>query len=81
MNATTKPPTGVARPLVLTPAVWQNTDGRRVTGFRGGFETDATGVHEVHGPAGWTGGEARASLRIAVTASAEERRGELPDAR
>ncbi|MCF7730887.1 MAG: glutamine amidotransferase [Akkermansiaceae bacterium] len=80
LDAPDKSPTGDSRPLALTPAVWQNADGRRVTGFRGEIETDATGVHEVDAHAGWAGGEARASLRFAVAASAEERRGEPPDA-
>ena len=37
-------------------------------------------MYDVEVVAAWAGGEARASVRIAVAASPEERRGEAPDA-
>jgi uncharacterized membrane protein len=80
LAVTIQPPSGTARPLALLPAVWKNPEGRRVTGFRGETDADATGVYQVEAQAAWTGGEARATMSFAVAASPEERRGEAPDA-
>lgn len=80
MEATVKSPSGETRPLVMKASVWQNPDGRRVTGFRGESTATLTGVHECGVKAVWQGGEAGANLRFAVAASPEERRGESPDA-
>ena len=80
LEATVKDPSGSSKPLGLQAAVWRNPEGRRVSGFRGELATPATGVYEVDAHAAWSGGEARASTRIAVAASPEERRGEAPDA-
>jgi hypothetical protein len=80
LDLTIKSPSGTTRPLTLQPAVWQNSDGRRVTGFRGASDADATGVHLVEAQAVWTGGDVRSNMNFAVAASPEERRGESPDA-
>lgn len=80
LDATLKNPAGNTKSISLQPSVWQNPDGRRVTGFRGEADADATGVYEVEARASWQGGEADANLRFAVAASPEERRGESPDA-
>ncbi len=74
-----KTPAGTTRPLVTKPAVWRNPDGRRVTGFRAEVDAEITGIHEVEAHASWQGGETRATTRIAVATSPEERRGEAPD--
>ena len=80
LGVTIKSPSGTTRPLTLQAGVWQNPEGRRVTGFRGETEADATGVYQVDAQASWTGGEVRANMSFAVAASPEERRGESPDA-
>jgi uncharacterized membrane protein len=80
LDGVVKAPDGSSRPLSLKPAVWQNPDGRRVTGFRAETPAATTGVHEVRVQATWPGGEASPNLRFAVAASPAERRGEAPDA-
>ncbi|MBN8456886.1 MAG: hypothetical protein J0M04_03505 [Verrucomicrobia bacterium] len=80
LEATMKLPSGESRAVAMRPSVWQNPDGRRVTGFRGELTASQTGVHETNVRAAWTGGEASANLRVAVASSPEERRGETPDA-
>jgi hypothetical protein len=75
-----KLPSGDSRQLALQPAVWKNPDGRRVTGFRGETAAEDSGVYQVEAQATWDGGETRAHMKFAVAASAEERRGEAPDA-
>ena len=75
-----KSPAGTTKPVRMQPSVWQNPDGRRVTGFRGETDAGTTGVYEVEARAAWTGGEADSTMRFAVAASPEERRGEAPDA-
>lgn len=79
MEATAKSPDGKMISVRMNASVWQNPDGRRVTGFR--VETDAgsTGIYEVKARAAWAGGEADATMRFAVATSPEERRGEAPD--
>ena len=71
---------GAIKPLVIKASVWQNAEGRSVSGFLGEVETSATGVYEVEAQATWSGGEAKSSLRFAVATSPDERRGEPPDA-
>jgi hypothetical protein len=80
LDATIKPPSGPGRPLAMQASVWQNPEGRRVTGFRGEISADVTGVFEVGVHAAWQGGEVDSSMRFAVASSTEERRGEAPDA-
>jgi len=80
LEATFKDPAGSSKQLVLQAAVWRNPDGRRVNGFSGEIDAAVTGVYAVEAQAAWDGGSARASTRIAVAASPEERRGEAPDA-
>ena len=80
LDATVKNPEGKTKAVSLQASVWQNPDGRRVTGFRGEVEADSTGVYEVEARATWTGGEADSTMRFAVASSPEERRGEAPDA-
>jgi uncharacterized membrane protein len=80
IDATVKHPDGATRVVGLQASVWQNPDGRRVTGFRGEVEAGQTGVYQVDARAGWAGGEADSSMRFAIAASPEERRGEAPDA-
>ena len=79
ITSTLRNPSGTTKPLAMQASVWQNPDGRRVTGFRGETDADVTGIYEVEATAAWNGGEARASLQFAVAASPEERRGETPD--
>jgi len=80
LEATVKDPAGSNKPVVMQAAIWHNLEGRRVTGFRGEIAAQTTGIYDVEAQAAWRGGDARANTRIAVTASAEERRGEAPDA-
>jgi len=80
MEATAKSPDGKTMSVRMQPSVWQNPDGRRVTGFRGETVAGATGIYEVAARAAWTGGEADSTMRFAVASSPEERRGEAPDA-
>ena len=80
LEATVKDPAGSNKPVILQAAIWHNPEGRRVTGFRGEIAAKTTGVYDVEARAVWQGGEARANTRIAVAASPEERRGEVPDA-
>ena len=79
LQGSIRSPTGESRPLLLSPAVWKNPDGRRVNGFRAEVEADSTGIHQVETEVAWDGGEARSELSFAVAASPEERRGEAPD--
>ncbi len=71
---------GLVKPVVMKASVWQNAEGRSVSGFLGEVETGTTGVYEVDVQATWSGGEAKSSLRFAVATSPDERRGEPPDA-
>jgi uncharacterized membrane protein len=80
LQASIQSPSGETRPLVMQAAVWKNPEGRRVTGFRGEAEAEATGIYQVETRASWAGGEADAEMSFAVAASPEERRGEAPDA-
>ena len=73
------PSLGAGSPLVMQAAVWENPDGRRVEGFQGELDAGAAGAYEVQAHAAWPGGETRASIRFAVAASPDERRGEPPD--
>jgi hypothetical protein len=79
LEATTKSPDGKMSSVRMHASVWQNPDGRRVTGFRGEAQAGTTGIYEVTARAVWTGGEADSTMRFAVATSPEERRGEAPD--
>jgi len=80
LATTIKDPAASNKQITLQPAVWRNPDGRRVSGFRGELAAESTGIYEVEAQATWPGGDARATTRIAVAASPQERRGEAPDA-
>ena len=80
LESTAKGPDGKISSVRMNASVWQNPDGRRVTGFRGETDAGTTGIYEVTARAAWTGGEADATMRFAVATSPEERRGEAPDA-
>ncbi|MBC8126019.1 MAG: hypothetical protein H8M99_02575 [Gloeobacteraceae cyanobacterium ES-bin-144] len=79
LDAMVNQSSGGGKPLVLQESVWQNPEGRRVTGFRGEVATDKTGIYDVDVQAVWQGGEAKSSMKFAVASSPEERRGEPSD--